>query len=197
MAKRRRQRGFTKTLAEEIALELRGELGLALHDALDAKVLADYLLVPVLRIDEILILDAPTRRYFTHGRGRSLFSAATIHLDDTKRGIVVNPSHAPTRQGNSVCHEIGHIVLEHAPEGPLSLTNGRTWNPEQEKQADYIAGALLIPKEAAHAAAIAGNTDEEVAQRFGVSVAVAKMRMNGTGARLRASRRARLRTSRP
>ncbi|MFO0722866.1 MAG: ImmA/IrrE family metallo-endopeptidase [Myxococcota bacterium] len=192
MATRRRRSGFTKALAEEIALELRGELGLGVNDTLDAAALAAHLMVPVLRIDQIHILDDQTRRFFTRGAGRSLFSAATIHLDEMQRGIVVNPAHARTRQGNSVCHEIGHIVLEHEPEGPLTLTNGRVWNREQEDQADYIAGALLIPKEAAHAAAIAGQTDEEVAELFCVSVAVAKMRMNGTGARLRARRRARL-----
>lgn len=189
----RRRRGFTKVKAEDIALEMRGELGLGLDAALDPLRLAERLLLPVLTLHELTDVDPKVHRYFTAGAGRSLFSAATIHLGlPARRGIVVNPAHAATRKVNSVCHEIGHVLLEHKPEAPLSFDHGRSWNGDQEKQADYLAGALLIPRDAAHEAARLGLSDGEVAERFGVSTALAKMRMNKTGARLREQRRRRM-----
>ncbi len=189
----RRKRGFTKTAAEEIALEMRGELEIGVDHPLDDAALLEHLCLDVLMISDVRGADAAEMRYLMSGRGKGVFSAATIHLDGRRRAIIVNPSHPSTRKRNSVCHEVSHLLLEHAPEGPLSLEGARSWNGQQEEQADYLAGALLIPKDAAHAAALAGLTDDEVAARFRVSPALARMRMNTTGARLRARRLVELR----
>jgi Zn-dependent peptidase ImmA (M78 family) len=105
-----------------------------------------------------------------------------------KRLIITNPAHATTRQMSSVCHELSHIVLDHEAEAPLSVGGGRAWNGRQESEADWLAGCLLIPSAAAHAAARAGRTDEEVAAMFGVSRALATWRLRLTGARIRAKR---------
>lgn len=191
MGTRRRRKGFTQSLAEDIALELRAEAGVAADGPLDPLIITAHLAVPVLSLDELVGLERDVA-HFTTGRGKSVFSAATIYLGGPRRGIIVNPAHSASRKVNSVCHEVGHLVLEHAPEAPLSLEHGRSWNGDQEKQADYLAGALLIPRDAAHEAARLGLSDREVAERFGVSVALAKMRMNKTGARLRELRRRRM-----
>jgi Zn-dependent peptidase ImmA (M78 family) len=89
---------------------------------------------------------------------------------------------------NSLCHELSHIVLEHESETPVSRDVGRAWNGPQEREADWLAGCLLIPQDAAHAAARAERTDDEVAVAFGVSKALASWRMRMTGARIRAQR---------
>jgi hypothetical protein len=190
MGTRRRRKGFTQSRAEEIALELRDEVGVPFDGVLDPLLVAALLAVPVLTLHELVGVDRDIA-FFTKGPGKGVFSAATIHLDRFRRGIIVNPAHSATRTVNSVCHEVGHLVLEHAPEAPLSLDHGRSWNGEQEKQADYLAGALLIPRDAAHQAARLGLTNAEVAAQFGVSVALATMRMNKTGARVREQRRRR------
>ncbi|HXK17943.1 MAG TPA: ImmA/IrrE family metallo-endopeptidase, partial [Polyangiaceae bacterium] len=122
------------------------------------------------------------------GKGRSAFSAATIHVSRFKRLIITNPAHATTRQMSSVCHELGHIVLDHEAEAPLQVTGSRTWNGVPEREADWLAGCLLIPNDAAHAAARSGRTDEDVAAAFGVSRSLAAWRMNTSGARIRAKR---------
>lgn len=130
------------------------------------------------------------------GPGKQSFSAATIYLGRYKRAIILNPAHANTRQGNSLCHEVSHIVLEHEAEAPLSEGGRRGWNPRQEREADWLAGCLLIPGDAARAAGIEGHSDAEVAATFGVSVALATWRMRMTGARVVASRWQRLRQAR-
>jgi Zn-dependent peptidase ImmA (M78 family) len=174
------RRGF-KAEAERIAIELRGELGLDAQRRLDPKVLAEHLHVPVLTLRDLAHIAREDVEYFLE-RGSSTFSAATIHVGRFKRVIVTNPAHATTRQMNSLCHELSHIVLDHEAEAPSS-SGGRSWNGVQEREADWLAGCLLIPRDAARAAARRGHTDEDVARRFGVSRALATWRMRMTGAR--------------
>lgn len=180
------RRGF-KAEAERIALELRTEIGIGSRGRLDPGALAEHLCVPVLTIQDLVRAAPGDVRYFL-GAGRSVFSAATIYLGRYRRLIITNPAHAATRQLNSLCHELSHIVLEHEGEVPLKANARRSWDGIQEREADWLAGCLLVTQEAAHAAARAGRSDEEVANAFGISVALAAWRMNATGARIRAQR---------
>jgi hypothetical protein len=185
------RRGF-KTHAEGIALELRAELGIGAHGPLDPAALAKHLCIPILTLRDLLPAAAAAVRHFS-GRARSAFSAVTIQVGRYRRAIVTNPFHALTRQMSSVCHEIGHVVLEHEAEVPLNINGGRSWNGTQEREADWLAGCLLIPCDATRAAARAGRSDDDVARAFGVSRSLATWRMNVTGARIWADRLARLR----
>jgi hypothetical protein len=185
------RRGF-KVQAERIALELRSELGLDAAGRLEPEALAEHLAIPVRTLHDLARLAPDGVRHFL-GRGRTVFSAVTVHVGRFKRLIVTNPAHAPTRQMSSLCHELGHVVLEHEGEAPLRVTGGREWNGMQEREADWLAGCLLIPHDAAHQAARHGRSDDEVAQLFGVSRGLAAWRMNSTGARLRARRLRRFR----
>ena len=63
-------------------------------------------------------------------------------------------------------------------------------NQVQEDEAAEIAGELLVPFDAAKLLARRKATNEEVALQFGVSVDLARWRMDATGARLIARRRA-------
>jgi Zn-dependent peptidase ImmA (M78 family) len=131
-------------------------------------------------------------RHFA-GSARTEFSAVTIYVGRYERVIVTNPFHAPTRRMSSVCHEISHIVLEHEAEGPQPFSGGRAWNGTQEREADWLAGCLLIPLAATRAAARDGRSDVTVADMYGVSQELAAWRMNATGARILAKRQARFR----
>jgi hypothetical protein len=183
------RRGF-KAETERIAMELRDELEIGAHGRLDPIALAAHLHVPIMTLHDLVAVARDDVRHFL-GRGRSTFSAVTIHVTRSRRLIITNPAHATTRQMNTVCHELGHIILDHQPEAPLNLQGGRAWNGTQEREADWLAGCLLIPHEAAYAAARKGQTDEDVASVFGVSRLLATWRMRMTGARIRAQRVAR------
>ena len=191
MAKSTFRRGF-KAEAERVVIELREELGIGPRGCLDPNALAEHLCVPVLTLHDLAHLARDDVRHFM-ARGRSIFSAVTIHVGRFKRVIITNPAHAATRQLNSLCHELSHIVLDHEAEVPLNISGGRDWNGAQEREADWLAGCLLIPHEAAHAAAREGHTDNDVAQAFGVSPALATWRMRMTGAHIRAQRLSRYR----
>jgi hypothetical protein len=178
--------GF-KAQAERIAIELRTELELGPVAPLDPQLLAEHLCVPVWTLRD-LAQAAPEHVRHLVGHKRDVFSAVTIYRR-RKRLIITNPAHAETRQANSLCHELSHIVLEHEAEAPLANVNGgRDWNRTQEGEADWLAGCLLITDEAAFKAARAQHSDEEIAVAFGVSKKLATWRMRMTGARLRAQR---------
>lgn len=186
MAKGGYRHGF-KAQAERIALELRGELGLKPDGRLDPTALAKHLCVPIQTLEDLADVASDDVAHFL-GRGKGAFSAATIYLTRFRRLIITNPAHPTTRQMSSLCHELSHIVLDHEAEAPLNAKAGREWNGEQENEADWLAGSLLIPNVAAHAAAQQGRSDEEVATMFGVSRALATWRMRMSGARKRAER---------
>lgn len=191
MAAGKFRHGF-KAEAERIAVELRGELGLQVRGRFVPEALAEHLAVPVRTLHDLRHL-APDDVAHLTGRGKKAFSAVTIYVGRSKRLIVTNPAHAPTRQMNTLCHELGHIILEHDAEEPPKPTGGRAWNGIQEREADWLAGCLLVPAEAAFDAARRGLSDSEVAEAFGVSRSLATWRMNSTAARIRATRLERFR----
>jgi Zn-dependent peptidase ImmA (M78 family) len=133
------RRGF-KAEAERIAAEIREELNLSLDDRLDPLSLARHLCIPVLEIGDLAALsrNAGLGDYFLIEDADCL-SALTL-FDGTKRTIVHNESHAPTRQVSNLAHEISHCLLEHVPE-PVARPDGRRcWNEEVEAEATWLGG---------------------------------------------------------
>jgi Zn-dependent peptidase ImmA (M78 family) len=61
-------------------------------------------------------------------------------------------------------------------------------NREQEEAATELGAELLLPAKAALAAARCKASNEAVALQYGVSVAMARWRLDATGARIVASR---------
>jgi hypothetical protein len=171
--------GF-KTEAERFALSLREELGLAVTDPLDPFALTSHLEIPVISIADLRSHGAQAQS-ITRLMGRtSGFSALTI-CEGTRRLIVYNPRHAPTRRANSVAHEVSHVVLEHPPAPALGEGGCRYWDSRLEDEADWQAAALLVPRDGAFAWLRAGNTIADGAANFGVSTALFRWRVNQTG----------------
>jgi Zn-dependent peptidase ImmA (M78 family) len=82
-----------------------------------------------------------------------------------------------------MCHEIAHVVLEH--QFGISVSDERTCGlgSDQEAEADWLSGEMLIHCEGAFRLARANATDEQAADAYEVSLAVARWRMNQSGAR--------------
>lgn len=181
------RRGF-KAEAERIALELRAEIGLSPRARLDPLALAAHLLVPVISLSDLAKAVPAAVAHLTRGAGRSHFSAATVYVSKYKRIIITNPGHSDARRGNSLCHELSHIILEHDSEAPISSMGERAWNGVHEREAEWLGACLLIPGEAAVHAAKQGHDDATIAESFGVSEALATWRMRMTAARTRVVR---------
>ena len=111
--------------------------------------------------------------------------------------VVENDSHPAVRRRSTMGHELAHVFGEHRFGASLVNERGcRLADQAQENKAAEIAGELLVPFEAAKLLARREATNEEVALQFGVSVDLARWRMDATGAWLIARRRAQTTTAR-
>jgi hypothetical protein len=179
MATRLRQ-GF-KAEAERIALELRTELGLGPADRLDPRALADHLGIPVVPLRELSgdgAASQSTARLLDPEAG---FSALTV-CAGSRRLIVYNQRHPPGRRASSLAHELAHVILDH-PAGPvLDQARARLWDETLEAEADWQAGALLVPREGAVAWLRRERGPAGGERHFGVSRALFLWRLHQTGA---------------
>ncbi|MBI2373860.1 MAG: ImmA/IrrE family metallo-endopeptidase [Deltaproteobacteria bacterium] len=181
------RRGF-KAECERLALEYRAELKLDVSDRLDPAELAKNLAIPVVSLSELLAHGArPKSVQHFHGRAREELSAATV-FQGTARLIVFNQTHSLGRRSNSTAHELAHGILEHEPSEALAPDGHRRWDPLMEREADWLAGALLVPRDTALLVARAALPIEAAAEQFGVSVQLMNWRLNETGARRQAAR---------
>jgi len=177
------KRGF-KTEARKLALELRAELGVDAYGKFDPYALAAEYGIPVFLLSD-LGQDPAAREAAAHYArdGSVTFSAALVPAS-SRRLILDNDAHDPRRRRNSVSHEITHLVLEHEFGQVLLTRDGyRPFSPDNEEEADWLGGELLIPYGAAERAARLDWDDEQVAETYDVSIPLARMRMNYSGAR--------------
>lgn len=171
-----------KSEIEDLALEVRSELGLAPQARLLPLDLAKHLEIPVLSLSGLQQkhdADADAVAMFT-GSSREAFSAFTV-TDGVYRMIVVNESHSEGRQANSLAHELAHILLEHEPAPSSDEYGHRFWNADIEEEANLLAAALLVPREGARILLESGRSEAQAAKHFGVSLPLFQWRARQTG----------------
>jgi len=173
------QRGF-KASAERLAEAIRAESGVSLFAPLDCTVVCAGLGIPVLALTEMVRLGARPESVRHLIAESSAFSAATV-CAGTKRIIVYNPAHPAGRRANSLAHEFSHIFLEHPIAPALGLGGCRRWDARLEAEADWQAGALLVPRVAALRWMDDGGGIDGGALHFGVSRALFNWRVGQTG----------------
>ena len=176
------RRGF-KTWSEQTALRARQKLKLPASSPLDPFRFADLLGLSVVTPTELSDLAVDVRQRLVHDH-RDCWSAITV-TDGASHLIVVNPSHARTRLNSSLAHEIAHIILGHEPSMMFMSPNSgmalRTHNEEQEEEANWLAGCLLLPREALMLIRRMGKSAEDACLEYGVSSAMLRFRFNVTG----------------
>ncbi len=171
---------WTQKLMREVAQEERQALGLAVTDKLDPYQLAGEHGIPVYSLTELRdweLGEQALNHFLANTTGT--WSAALVPLGSS-RLIVENDGHAEVRRRASVAHELGHHLLEHDfAEALLGADHERLFDKTNEKQANFMAGELLIPDSAAFKAAYARWSNAQVAQAYGVSERFAQMQMKG------------------
>lgn len=182
------KRRFNKAACKRLAAEVREEAGLDPMTALDPWEIAKDYGITVVELCA-LALDDKAREHFVSVRPDA-FSGALVPFGNGAL-IVENDTHAAVRRRSTMAHELAHVLGEHVFGASLVNERGcRLADQVQEEEAAEIAGELLVPFEAAKFLARRRATNEEVALQFGVSVALARWRMDATGARLIAKRAA-------
>jgi Zn-dependent peptidase ImmA (M78 family) len=172
------RRGF-KAEAERLADKLRRDLRLAPTVPLDPVALARHIGAEIRRADTLTKL-AKLEQLEQIQPGA--FSACTFTIGD-RHVIVYSPLASPGRQSSDITHEVAHIVLEHHVDqvekvGELTFF---TCDPDQEQEANWLAGCLLLPRPLLLGAVKRGLLATDVAERYNVSEQMAAFRIRTTG----------------
>jgi Zn-dependent peptidase ImmA (M78 family) len=82
-------------------------------------------------------------------------------------------------------HELAHIRLGHVATrvdvGPAGILLVSEYSEEDESEADWLASALLLPRDALHYFRGRGQTSEQIARHYGVSQQLCEWRLRMTG----------------
>jgi Zn-dependent peptidase ImmA (M78 family) len=176
--------GF-KAEANDIAREVRAELGLAPIDPLDPWRLAHHLDIPVKPLSSMRE-HAPSAAYRFSRVDTTAFSAVTV-FRGRERHIIHNDFHSQGRQASNLAHELAHALLHHPPTPALNEVGSRNWDQTMEDEASWLGGALLVSEEAALMIARKKWPLFQAALHFRVSEDMIRFRLNVTGAQKRMS----------
>ena len=175
------RRGF-KTWCENAARGYRRNLSLQSRDALDPQLLANHLGVKIWRTVDVPGIDPNVVRQLTV-IGSDSWSAVTLRLTGSDL-ILVNETHVLGRQNYTIAHELSHIILNHEPTQVFFTPNGLMmlahYNKTFEKEADCLAGTLLVPRKVFFYLD-EGRDERWLAKYFGVTTKLIQMRRNLTG----------------
>lgn len=176
------RRGF-KSQTEKLSLKLRAGISLTARDRLDPRQFLESLNIVVWTPADIPGIDPDHVAQLTVHDPDS-WSGATIREGDVFV-IIVNPSHPVTRQANTLMHEWAHIELRHKPNrvdrsdhGLLLLSD---YPAEIEEEADWLAGAVLLPRDGLLYHRSRGLGSEAIAEHYGVSQDLTNWRLRMTG----------------
>lgn len=182
------RRGF-KTEANDIAREVRLELGLSPMDPLDPRVLAHYLEIPIRPLSSMREYASFAVHQFS-SVDISAFSAVTI-FHGRERHILHNDFHNSGRQASNLAHELAHALLHHPPTPALNDQGSRNWEKGVEDEANWLGGALLVSEEAALTIVRKRLSHSQAAKLYQVSEEMIRFRLNVTGAQIRITRMSR------
>jgi Zn-dependent peptidase ImmA (M78 family) len=182
------RRGF-KTEANSLARDVRSELCLGALDRLDPYVLTEHLAIPVVALSSMVAASQGAAHLLNKDPGA--FSAVTVFAG-SKRTILHNDGHSDGRVSSNITHEAAHGLLQHRPTPAMDDRGCRLWDQDIEDEAQFLAGALLVPEDAALSIARGRFSKPEAASHFGVSEKMIQYRLNVTGAvgRVERARRA-------
>ncbi len=163
------KRGF-KSWCENTATSLRSELRLGTGDAMDPRLLAAHLDITVWILEEIPGI--PAECVAVLRSDSDSWSAATVRVG-MRHAVVLNSAHSPRRMNSDFMHELSHLVLAHTPARMDVSTDGilllSTYNREQEDEANWLSGALLLPRDALLRIRKKRLTDDAACRLYGCS----------------------------
>ena len=183
------QRGF-KSRCEEMANSLRIELGLRAVDPLPPEQLALYLDVSIWPVTDLGLEQEDLRQLLEVDVDS--WSAITVSYLG-REAVVTNPRHRSGRLSSDVMHELAHLLLGHEPttvyvigEEGLAL---REFDQTKEQEADWLAGALLLPRGALLAIEDQDVDYGAICRKYGVSRQMLDFRMRMTAVKQQVERR--------
>lgn len=174
---------LSKPEMEEMAEDLRDELGLASSAPLDALAL-NIQGVEVLVPEQIERLSEKCVRQLTLD-GVDDWSAMSVPIasDDTSWVILRNDRHTLERQRVTYLEECWHILLGHklTKIAKVGDAYGRSFENSEEHDAYYLASASVLPQQAVKDMVAEGQAAVEIGSHFGVSSELVEYRIKRLG----------------
>jgi Zn-dependent peptidase ImmA (M78 family) len=173
------RRGF-KAEAERLATQVRTEMQLGAYKPMDIKALARHVGAELRTAEELTSL---SKLEELEALQPGAFSACTFDLG-TRKIIVVSPLATEERRRSDACHEASHLLLGHKVReieqlGGLSFF---TCDPDEEQEASWLAGCLLLPRDLITRSLRNGLDAAAIAEANTVSIQMANFRIRATGA---------------
>ena len=107
--------------------------------------------------------------------------------------VIFKPVQSPGRRNNVIMHELAHIILGHELADACMLEDGSlvpgNFSQDQEDEADWLAGTLLLPRPALLAIRAQRLTDQTACSEYLVSRDMLNWRIRMTGVDYQLSRR--------
>jgi Zn-dependent peptidase ImmA (M78 family) len=166
------KRGF-KADANRIALRVRDRMGLEVNDPIEPEAVCAHYEIRLIPLSEV----DPNSPFLVD---TASFSAVTVPCA-AETAIVHNDAHHPHRQHSNICHELAHCFLGHKCTPPLMDDGTRKHDVGIEAEANFLAGTLLIPNEAAVYIVREGLV-ARAGSIYGVSPAMLAYRLRVSGA---------------
>ena len=172
------RRGF-KTEAEHLAEATRSAMGLKPTDRLDATVLANHAGAGLRRADELTLR---SKLEDLEARQPGAFSACTFQVGG-RPVIVYSPLASEGRKQSNITHEVAHLLLNHSLQTVQQLNGVSffTCDPDEEQEANWLAGCLLLPRTLLLSAGHRGLSVSEISRKYVVSRQMAEFRIRATG----------------
>jgi hypothetical protein len=176
------ERGF-KSWAERTASSLRGDLGLGTNDPLPPAALARFLEVLLWTPRDIPGLPPDVLDQLLE-KDPWGWSAISVVQGGTAV-VVYNPRHSTGRQSSNIVHELAHLILGHEPAKLIMAHDGsfvmRSYDQKDEDEANWLAWALLLPRESLLSCKNSRLTVPQIAERYGVTDTLVNFRLRMTG----------------
>lgn len=175
------RRGF-KSQSEKRSISLRRQLGLTEVAPLHARAVAAHMGVKIWSAADVPNVDAAALALLT--RDDAGWFGITLRVSNHFL-VIYNPAQSARRINSVVMHELAHIMLGH------ELTDARTssggslvptnYDTDQEMEANWLGGTLLLPRPALLWIRAQRMTNEEAARHFIVSMEMLTWRIRMTG----------------
>ena len=175
------RRGF-KADAERRAVAARAALGIEATAPLCPWVYAAHRGILVYEAEELALPEEHAHQLLINDpdswSGMTLFEDG-VHL------VVLNSAQSRARRAATLMHEIAHIDLDHAPAevniSPSGLVLLSDYSDDQEEEADWLGGALLLPEPALLSLRSRGLSVQRIASEYRVSEQLCMWRCRMTG----------------
>lgn len=172
-------------------MEFRKQLGIPPTGALYAEELAGALGVAIWSTNDIDELSSDHLAILNDENDDS-WAALTMRMG-TAHLIVYKPVSSPGRRNNVIMHELAHVILGHElaeaciyEDGSLAPGN---FSQDQEDEADWLAGTLLLPRPALISVRQRKLSDHRACSEYRVSKEMLNWRIRMTGVDYQLSQR--------